>query len=78
MFMMLAPGETFRHVHNEYSITRLVEGTVVLEADGTRTQLTPGVPAPIGAGVLHVLVNVGRDPAVVECVHFRYDVPTGG
>jgi uncharacterized cupin superfamily protein len=69
MFMALAPGEAFRHVHVEYSITTLHEGSVDLAVGDTVMPLVPGMPTPIDANVVHTMINVGVTPARVECGH---------
>jgi mannose-6-phosphate isomerase-like protein (cupin superfamily) len=73
MFMYLQPGEVFEHLHNDQSITMLVEGKVDLECGGTRAELVVGLPTPVDANLPHRLINVGTQPAMVKCVHVRID-----
>lgn len=69
MRMTLDLGEVFEHTHAGNSTTTLLEGQVDLIAAGTRTALVVGVPTALAANVSHVLVNTGRELAVLDCTH---------
>lgn len=69
MRLLLDPGEVFEHTHLRDSITTLVEGAVDIVVGGERSSLVLDQPTRVPGGMPHVLINVGRQVAMVKCVH---------
>ena len=67
--IILVPDEEYEHSHSAKSTTLLVSGSVKMDIAGEVFDLEPNVPVSVPAGVSHRMVNVGSQPATVNCLY---------
>ena len=68
--IIVAPGETFSHIHDTDSLTDLESGQAKLVlASEQEVMLERNKPVKVGAGVKHTIVNTGKTDAVILCYH---------
>jgi len=65
--IILEPGETFEHYHEQESVTTLLEGDVVFECGEKTLQLKIGDPIFVPPKTAHKLKNCGLSEAKINC-----------
>lgn len=65
--IILAPGETFEHTHDQITTSGVVSGNVELHMEGKIIKLNPNEKVTVPANVSHKMVNVGNSKAIARC-----------
>ena len=69
--ILLQPGETFEHSHNDTSDTVHVSGKVEFVVGSSKHIMRSGERISTPPHIFHAITNVGSEIAQIDCIHHR-------